>query len=66
MKNKKNIKLQTLCKTLWVTRYMHFNRTGLTLSEYNFTFNFSQVVFEKFGFKVRLRYGTHTVREQVR
>ena len=35
-------------------------RVSLALSEYNFTFNFCRVVNEKFGFKVRLRYGTET------
>ena len=46
--------------------YTHFYRTGLALSEYNFTFNFCRVVIEKFGFELWLRYGTHTVRKQVR
>ena len=45
---------------------INFYRTGLALSEYNFAFNFCRVVIEKFGFKVRLIYGTHTVRKQVR
>ena len=45
---------------------IYFYRTDLALSEYNFTFNFCQVVIEKFGFEVKLRYGTHTVRKQVR
>ena len=51
--------------------HIYFYRTGLALSEYNFTFNFYRVVIEKVGFKVRLRHGTHTVslkqvRRQVR
>ena len=44
---------------------MHLNRTGLALSEYYFNFYFCRVVIQKFGFKVRLRYGTHTVWKQV-
>ena len=43
-----------------------FYRTNLALSEYNFLFNFCRLVIEKFGFKFRLRYGTHTVRRHVR
>ena len=43
-----------------------FYRTNLALWKYNFTFNFCRVVIEKVGFKVRLRYGTHMVRKQVR
>ena len=43
-----------------------FYRTDIALSKFNFTFNFCRVVFEKFGFKVRLRYDTNTVRKQVR
>ena len=42
--------------------HVHFYRTDFVLSEYNFTLNFCRVVIEKVGFKVRLRYGTHTVR----
>ena len=37
--------------------YIHFCRTEFALSEYNFTFNFCRVVIEKFGLKLRLRYG---------
>ena len=46
--------------------YIYTYRIDLALSEYDFTFNFCRVVIEKLGFKVRLRYGTHTVRRQVR
>ena len=46
--------------------YIHFYRTGVALSEYNFSYNFCRVLIEKFGFKVRLRYGSPTVRKQVR
>ena len=41
-------------------------RVCLALLEYNLTLNFCRTVIEKFGFKVRLRYGTYTVRIQVR
>ena len=40
--------------------YTDFYRTGFALSEYNFNSNFCRVIFEKFGFKVRLMYGAHT------
>ena len=46
--------------------YIHFYRTDHALSEYAFILNFCRVVIEKFGLEVRLRYGTRTVREQVR
>ena len=45
---------------------IHFYRTDVALSEYEFTLNFCRVVFEKIDSNVRLRYGTHTVRKQVR
>ena len=46
--------------------FVHFYRRGLALSEYNCILNFCRVVMKKFGFNVRLRYGTLTVRRQVR
>ena len=47
--------------------YIHFYRTDFALSEYNFFFQFlSRAVNEKFGFKVKPRHGTRTVREQFR
>ena len=45
--------------------YIYFYRTDLALIEYNFTINFCQVVIEKYGFKVRVKYGTHTVQIKV-
>ena len=40
--------------------YTHFYRIDILQSDYNFTFNFCRVVIEKFGLKVRLRYGAGT------
>ena len=45
---------------------MYLYRTDLAISEYNFTLNLCRLVIEKFVFKVRLRYGTRTMRKQVR
>ena len=36
----------------------HFDRVSIALSEYNFTFKFSQVTFDKFYPMVKIRYGT--------